>query len=98
MRSPPTSTTGRTTTRVTPPTGPARRLVPSSPALACVPHHAGYGMSMDGRTELDWRKTVFVGIAINAANGALTGWAAAATRREERERTRIRWTDANRWE
>lgn len=53
---------------------------------------------MDGRTELDWRKIVVVGIAINAAYGALTGWAAAATRREERERTRVRWTDANRWE
>lgn len=53
---------------------------------------------MDGRTQPDWRKIAFVGIAINAAYGALIGWGAAAIRREERERTRVRWTDANRWE
>lgn len=72
--------------------------MPSSPALAACRTHAGYGVPMDGRTQPDWRKIAFVGIAINAAYGALIGWGAAAIRREERERTRVRWTDANRCE
>jgi len=52
----------------------------------------------DGRIELDWRKVAAVGAAINVAFAAFVAAAAAAGRREERERPRVRWTDANRWE